>query len=647
MSRIISDKEDKVVAVAKAKGKLFELEAKCVSAQETGLVADAKVNDEWKLWHQRLGHVGVRRLKEMSDGRYGFKPAGPLQDIFCEACVLAKLKRKPHAKVASGRATEPLALVHADVTGPFRTPTPSGQEYFLTLTDDYSRYSWVMLLKHKSEVYEKFRDWLKNVTVQQGRPLKTLRSDSGGEFRNAKMEALAKASGFSHQFTPPYSPASNGVAERLNATLGEMARAMRVAAAMPQTYWGYAVMCAVYLKNRLVSKSTDGKTPFELWAGRKADLSHVRCFGAVAFAHVPLPSGKMADKAVRCRFVGYDPKSSGYLLIVDEREGKGKLLTSRSVVFNEAPTLSKLAGDACLQGAAIAAVEGADGDEDDTGTASAALPGPSVAPLQAAPMVAASNAVAIPAGVGPVVVPVAPLSIPMGHGPTHGASDEKQFELEDDDDKGDEPVGQPPVSAASGLRRSQRVPAPSQKRLAVLEQEFHFALLSVEEAHASPVWKEAMVQELKLHEQNGTWDVVPAADAGGERPIASRWVFKEKVRPDGTLDRRKARLVAKGCMQRYGKDFVESYSPVARLTTVRMLLALVVTLGLSLCTVDVTGAYLYGNLEESNLFMIVKICLCYVEKQCIILWKRSTEFFCLGPQAFLCAFVGTFQRTFR
>ena len=122
---------------------------------------------------------------------------------------------------------------------------------------------------------------------------------------------------------------------------------------------------------------------------------------------------------------------------------------------------------------------------------------------------------------------------------------------------------------------------------------------SISEAYASEdadYWKEAVRSEMDSILENETWEITDRPY--GCKPIGCKWVFKKKLRPDGTIEKYKARLVAKGYTQKEGEDFFDTYSPVARLTTIRVLLSLAASHGLLVHQMDVQTAFLNGELDE-------------------------------------------------
>ena len=123
-------------------------------------------------------------------------------------------------------------------------------------------------------------------------------------------------------------------------------------------------------------------------------------------------------------------------------------------------------------------------------------------------------------------------------------------------------------------------------------QNYHQAVNSSD----GPQWKEAIKCEIDSILQNHTWELVDLP--AGCKPLGYRWIFKKKMKTDGTIDKYKARLVIKGYKQREGLDYFDTYSPVTRITSIRMVLAIAAIRNLEVHQMDVKTAFLNGNLEE-------------------------------------------------
>ncbi|KAK0570626.1 hypothetical protein LWI29_004072 [Acer saccharum] len=187
-------------------------------------------------------------------------------------------KRTFSAKGA--RATECLGLIHTDVCGPMSIQARGGYEYFITFTDDYSRFGYVYLM-HKSDAFDMFKAFKAEVENQLEKHIKILRSDRGGEYLSGEFQQYLIDNGIVSQFSAPGTPQQNGVAERRNRTLLDMVRSMLSYSTLPISFWGYALQTAIYILNDVPSKSVP-KTPHELWTGRKPSLQHLRIFGCPA-----------------------------------------------------------------------------------------------------------------------------------------------------------------------------------------------------------------------------------------------------------------------------------------------------------------------------------------------------------------------------
>ncbi|GJZ76730.1 retrotransposon protein, putative, ty1-copia subclass, partial [Tanacetum coccineum] len=229
--------------------------------------------DSTYLWHCRLAHISKKRIEKLQQEGLLKSTDDELFDQ-CVSCLSGKMTRKsfPHRPE---RATDLLGIIHTDVCGPLRHVSRQGASYFITFTDDYSRYGYVYLLKHKHEVFETFKVFKNEVENQLGKTIKALRSDRGGEYISQEFKDYLKACGIVQQLTPPYTPQHNGVSERRNRTLLDMVRSMMNLTTLPLSFWDYALESATRILNMVPTKKVD-KTPYELWYGKVPNLSYLK-----------------------------------------------------------------------------------------------------------------------------------------------------------------------------------------------------------------------------------------------------------------------------------------------------------------------------------------------------------------------------------
>ncbi|MCO5564735.1 hypothetical protein L7F22_018403 [Adiantum nelumboides] len=288
-----------------------------------------------ELWHARFGHVGYGSLMTL-------QPHNMVHDLsllempprhVCEGCVLGKMHRFAFSQDGYVRATRKLQFVHSDVCGPMRTPSVGNSLYFVTFIDDFSRFCWVYPLKAKSHVFAIFQHFVSMVENETGCKVQTLCTDRGGEYMSGAFKDFLGKKGIKHQCTMPYTPQQNGVAERKNRSLMEMARCMLKAKSLPHKLWMEAVACAAHVLNRCSTRALKTITPYESWYDRKPSVSYLCVFGCLAYAHIPQQlRGKLDDKAVKCIFVGY---SSGSKVNRLYNPTTNKIFESRDVIFVE------------------------------------------------------------------------------------------------------------------------------------------------------------------------------------------------------------------------------------------------------------------------------------------------------------------------
>jgi transposase InsO family protein len=175
--------------------------------------------------------------------------------------------------------TRPLELLHLDHFGPSTYDTLGGRRNVLIIVDDYSRYTWVFLLKSKDETYKYFSKFAKQAEHIFEEVIKTIRTDNGSEFKNYAMEDFVCEEGIKHEFSAPYTPQQNGVVERKNRMIIEMERTMLDEYKSPHNFWGEAIATMVHVSSRLFLRPVYNKTPYELLTGNKPNVSYFCFFG--------------------------------------------------------------------------------------------------------------------------------------------------------------------------------------------------------------------------------------------------------------------------------------------------------------------------------------------------------------------------------
>lgn len=561
--------QGKTVAEGHRRGKLYVVDF-------TQKVDDALVveNNRNELWHRRYGHMGMSNVCKLVNKELviGVKEKLCNNIPFCDVCVKGKQTRLPFNKTRPS-TRRPLERVHSDVCGPMDKIAIDGSRYFVTFTDDFTHLTVTYLMKNKSETFNKFREYHEMATAHFNTKLSILRSDRGGEYLSDVMKSFCKEKGVVLETNAAYNPESNGLAERINRTLVEKARSMLIDAHLPRNLWGEAVIASTYLTNRSPTVVLKDKTPFEMWFSRKPDISNLRVFGSRAFAHIPdVQRKKFDNRSKEFVMIGYD--HSGYRLYDPESQ---KVVIRRNVVFDESVHGSTTINhDPHL--------ENETGEHLNT-SINIKSPLSRAGSTHSTPRSASSHKSESP------------------HPGSNRTPEVNQEDLEEE-------IETPP-SGPFPLTVRRRNPTRECRTLvprSLLDYELNLALSAVSWVKEEPLcykdvlgredenlWMKAIDKELNSLDENKTWEVVPKPN--GIKPLGTRWVFKIKDEPND-VHTYKARLVVRGFQQREGVDYYETYAPVARMPTIRFLLALTVQKNLITRHLDVTTAFLYGNLSE-------------------------------------------------
>ena len=183
----------------------------------------------------------------------------------------------------------------------------------MLLIDDFTRMAWVCLLKKKSEAFECFKIFKEQVENETELKIKCLRSDNGGEFTSKEFNHYCEEHGIKRPFSATRTPQQNGVAERKNRSMLEMARTMLNDSNLDDKFWGLAVHTSVHIMNRGLLKSDSNKTPYELRTARSTNVKHFRIFGSRCFIKSDDgKSGKFDSRVDEGIFVGYSSKRKAY-----------------------------------------------------------------------------------------------------------------------------------------------------------------------------------------------------------------------------------------------------------------------------------------------------------------------------------------------
>lgn len=590
------------------------------------------------LWHHRFGHISVPIVKK------ALQPAeiNIGQPTFCNTCPMGKIKR-PTFKHREINATAVNQLVHTDLCGPFPASL-SNKKYFITLTDDYTRYLTVYFLATKTaqEVLTVFEDYSALVQTQHGTPIQALQSDNGGEFVNHKLDKFCTERGIKRNFSSTYTAPSNGVAERQNQSLVNMARCMLYAARLPDEFWAEAVGAACYTKNMVTTHTHLADfVPWTRWYGSNPPVQALKVWGCPVFSKIIKPGLKKLTPRARIGIlVGYTATKDLYRVYVPATQ---KFLFSRDLVFNEDAIIHpELHIDTLTHRtphrAQLTLFDSSDDEEGPihlfAGPRDAPAAAPQPKPPHARKHASGTNAASMhdvpPATFTPAAPPASgSLPTPARNLDTYRRAPtvftEQPAPARTDNltvayRRPIDPAMRPPTTQTYSTESAQstsntgsapkgfiRKPAPSsvgiRTRPSANVAEIVCAKIDVpntiEQAMASDQqreWQDAIFKEFKNLACHHTWDVMELPT--GCHAIPCRWVFQVKYASNGTISEYKARLVVKGFHQIQGHDFNEIESPVASLDSIRALIAFAAGKMWPLIHMDVSGAFLNGIIEE-------------------------------------------------
>lgn len=594
----------------------------CMNKQHVPRIGNSESRMELiMLWHKRLGHPNFMYLRRYKPELFN----GVSHDYLkCETCHLGK-QSKGQYPAKNYKESEPFNLVHSDIWGPSRTLNVNGSRWFVIFIDDHTRVTWIYLLKQKSELSQVLKSFIYLIQNQFGVTVKNLRTDNESEYLDREVKSFLAEKGIHHQTANVYTPQQNGTAERKNRHILEVARSIMFSMNVPKFLWGEAVLTATYLINRMPSRVLGFISPREKLLSVFPHcllLSELplKTFGCTAYVYLQSQfRGKLDQKSVKCIFLGYSGSQKGYKCFCPQSR---KMYTTLNVSFDESSSFY-------------------------TSNIMCSNEGPGQASYWNVIDIAHTDCT--PAN-----------TLPTNQSTTENRCEEFDQENMGREDAPEQisTLHQPrieqvysrrpsrvsmPMSSDSGMTETTCEPNPSASETDLpialrkgtreclkyhrfLSNKGHCCSIyplhkfvsydrlnsdfksftvsldtqsvptSISEALSQKAWKQAVEDEMSALIKNNTWELVTAPE--NVTPVGCKWVFSLKFNSDGTINRHKARLVARGFTQSYGIDYLETFAPVAKLNTVRIIFSLAINLDWELAQLDIKNAFLNGELKE-------------------------------------------------
>ncbi|KAA0042115.1 Retrovirus-related Pol polyprotein from transposon TNT 1-94 [Cucumis melo var. makuwa] len=473
-----------------------------------------------------------------------------------------------------------LTLIHTDVWGPSKVTTSSEKRWFVTFIDDHTRLTWIFLISDKSEVTSSFRDFYHTIETQFNKKIAILRSDNGCEFQNHSLNEFLSSKGIVHQSSCAYTLQQNGVAKRKNRHLLEVGRSLMLSTSLFSHLWGDAILTVAHLINCMPSCVLYFQTLLDCL---KESYPSTRLILDVPLRLVCLLGILCTDVAINAStHLNSVSEESNYMLLLESTCPIVVTLPDRishSIVLptNQVPwktyyrrNLIKGVESLVVQMALIQDSE----------------------PIRDQGMIDSIN------------------SHSNKRMSENDRSETNSIDSHTNSKVGESDGFETAVLEDMGEQGSiDRVIIDREHRIDENEVVAKHTENEIKSNHSGntskygpsldlpiALRKECCMEKMKALEKNNTWEI--CAISKGHKPVGCKLVLTLKYKADGTLNRHKARLVAKGFTQTYGVDYSETFSPVAKWNTVRVLLSVAVNKDWTLYQLDDKNAFLNGDLVE-------------------------------------------------
>ncbi|TPX30019.1 DNA-directed DNA polymerase [Synchytrium microbalum] len=592
-------------------------------------------SEPYHIWHSRLGHLSPTTMRSMIHNQATRDL--PLR-IFqtrrsthsnCSTCDISKMTRAKFG-TAPRKDYQILERIDVDIQGPI-SPKSMGCGYALVVIDYRTRKSVVTLMDTRSKAMASI---LSSIFRLQGpfptNRIQTIRLDNAAEFKSQDFQDYCSANGITLEYSTPYVPQQNGIAEAFNKKVSTVARSLLLASNLPIECWGHAMLHANTLISVWPMSALNEQSPDEAYYGYKPSVSHFKVFGSAVFTPIP---NSMKTKFERTRrlaiYVGADRTQN--IQVLDPETGRLYTARSKDCRFNESiyPTLLKKPSYFITsnQGTLTSAFTPKSTEDYDASLAEGHL--------QRILQLKASNiyhpiSVTYNPPTKRTTSQMVPILLPSQPSPTPAAPSQTTQESQDDvlespkkrrrsqkgtqestDIESNQPLGEVEKKRETKRQTALRERKESQKGTSSTSDAAGSTVanhaLSTDDNPTSVAqcrkslewhaWNQAIQAELQSLRGRQVFSE-PMELPKNQKAIGFRWVFVKKFK-DGKVVRYKARLVAQGFNQRPGFDVFATYSPVLDQPTYRLLLALARTLDFAMDNMDVITAYLYGDLHET------------------------------------------------
>ena len=612
--------------------------------------------------HRTLAHVNKEKVRQVLL-RTGIPFVDDMTD--CTSCMQGKqFKASYRTKPSSARASS-IGVIHGDLCSP-TPPSMGGAAHFLTLTDEYSKFRRVFFIRTKDQTAGCIRDYIAWFRNQTGKNITRLHTDQGLEFLNQEVAEMLKEIGAEHTTSNSRTPQQNGISERTNRTLVDLARTLIIDNNLNKSLWAEAIGYCTQILNAITINKFENKSAYEIIYKKRPYLGKIHPFGSECYVLDQRPNRKKFDpKSLKGVLVGLNDGVLGYRVLIP---GTTSVRVSNNVVFPRKsplshPSVPKPSDGGDPQQGPSTSSQVHDGevdsmDEEESAPDVPAEPNqdndegmtdqrpttpenfssdsqqpqpteeeqPPIGGSQRQPEQQRTNRQLQPRQQQSQIT-----SQRQSEQPRDSSSEQPSESVEQQGSGVDDQ--QPGTSGQSGhvshtqkkKRRGKGARVPQQESTRVLRDRSKIkkpdrymagvaASQSCDEQSDTPqTYEQAMNSPSRNEWLSAMRDELKSMETlnvwtltelpPGKRSLGCRWVFKQKKDSSGKVERHRARLVLKGFLQKQGIDFKELYSPTAKYETVRAVLNIAAKEKLIAFQFDVTTAFLYAELDNQTLFM--------------------------------------------